>query len=67
MAAEGARSQARSPAGQWPKSDRLAANVVALVEAEKLSYRLVAKRLNISKNTVTEIMNPHFPDAHTRW
>ena len=33
-----------------------AAKVVTLVEAEKLSYRLVAKRLDISKNTVTEIM-----------
>ena len=45
--------------GQRPKSDRLAAKVIALVEEEKLSYRVVAKRLDLSKNTVTEIMKRH--------
>ena len=42
-----------------PKSDRLAAKVIVMVEEEKLSYRVVAKRLDLSKNTVTEIMKRH--------
>lgn len=45
--------------GQRPKSDRLAAKVTAMVEEERLSYRIVAKRLDLSKNTVTEIMKRH--------
>ena len=52
------RTLGRRP-GQRPKSDRLAAKVIALVEEEKLSYRVVAKRLDLSKNTVTEIMKRH--------
>jgi DNA invertase Pin-like site-specific DNA recombinase len=49
------RKLGRQP-GQRPKSDRLAAKVISMVEEEKLSYRIVAKRLDLSKNTVLEIM-----------
>ena len=52
------RTLGRRP-GQRPKSDRLAAKVTAMVEEEGLSYRIVAKRLDLSKNTITEIMKPH--------
>ena len=44
------RTLGRRP-GQRPKSDRLAAKVTAMVEEEGLSYRIVAKRLDLSKNT----------------
>jgi DNA invertase Pin-like site-specific DNA recombinase len=59
MAAAKARGRklGRQP-GQRPKSGRLAAKVITMVE-EKLSYRLVAKRLDLSKNTVLEIMKRH--------
>ena len=52
------RKLGRQP-GQQPKSGRLAAKVITMVEEEKLSYRLVAKRLDLSKNTVLEIMKRH--------
>ena len=52
------RKLGRQP-GQRPKSDRLAAKVIRMVEEEKLSYRIVAKRLDLSKNTVLEIMKRH--------
>lgn len=52
------RKLGRQP-GQRPKSDRLAAQVIGMVEEEKLSYRMVAKRLDLSKNTVMEIMKRH--------
>ena len=60
MAAARARGRklGRQP-GQRPKSDRLAAKVIRMVEEEKLSYRIVAKRLDLSKNTVLEIMKRH--------
>jgi len=60
MAAARARGRklGRQP-GQRPKSDRLAAKVISMVEKEKLSYRIVAKRLDLSKNTVLEIMKQH--------
>lgn len=60
MAAAKARGRklGRQP-GQRPKSDRLAAKVIRMVEEEKLSYRIVAKRLDLSKNTVLEIMKRH--------
>jgi putative DNA-invertase from lambdoid prophage Rac len=41
--------------GQRPKSEKLAPQVLQLIE-EGLSYRAIAKRLNISKNTVMEIV-----------
>ena len=46
--------------GQRPKSDRLAPRVMALV-AEKRPYRLIARELGISKNTVivTDIVKRH--------
>ena len=52
------RKLGRQP-GQRPKSGRLAAKVIAMVMEEKLSYRVVAKRLDLSKNTVMEIMKRH--------
>jgi transposase len=52
--------------GQRPKSDRLAAKVISMVEEEKLSYRIVAKRLDLSKNTVLEIMKRHRRAATTQ-
>ena len=60
MAAAKARGRklGRQP-GQRPKSDRLAPKVIGMVEEEKLSYRIVAKRLDLSKNTVLEIMKRH--------
>jgi putative DNA-invertase from lambdoid prophage Rac len=60
MAAARARGRklGRQP-GQRPKSGRLAAKVITMVEEEKLSYRIVAKRLDLSKNTVLEIMKRH--------
>ena len=60
MAAAKARGRklGRQP-GQRPKSDRLAPKVIRMVEEEKLSYRIVAKRLDLSKNTVLEIMKRH--------
>jgi putative DNA-invertase from lambdoid prophage Rac len=59
MAAVKARGRklGRQP-GQRPKS-RLATKVISMVEEEKLSYRIVAKRLGLSKNTVLEIMKRH--------
>lgn len=41
--------------GQRPKSSRLASKVIQLVE-EGSSYRVIAKQLNLSKTTVTEIV-----------
>jgi DNA invertase Pin-like site-specific DNA recombinase len=60
MAAAKARGRklGRQP-GQRPKSSRLATKVISMVEEEKLSYRIVAKRLDLSKNTVLEIMKRH--------
>ena len=60
MAAAKARGRklGRQP-GQRPKSSRLATKVIGMVEEEKLSYRIVAKRLDLSKNTVLEIMKRH--------
>lgn len=52
-------SRAGGQPGQRPKSDRLAAKVIRMIEEEKLSYRIVAKRLDLSKNTVLEIMKRH--------
>ena len=60
MAAAKARGRklGRQP-GQRPKSSRLATKVIGMVEEEKLSYRIVAKRLDLSKNTVLAIMKRH--------
>ena len=44
--------------GQRP-SDRVAHKVVAMIEDEGLSYRAVARRLDVSKNTVLAIMKRH--------
>ncbi len=41
--------------GQRPKSDRLASKVLALF-AEGRSYRLIAREVGLSKNTVAEIV-----------
>ena len=41
--------------GQRPKSDRLAPKVLALV-ADGRSYRPIARELDLSKNTVLEIV-----------
>ena len=41
--------------GQRPKSDRLTPKVLALVAAGR-SYRLIARELGLSKNTVLEIV-----------
>jgi putative DNA-invertase from lambdoid prophage Rac len=41
--------------GQRPKSEKLAPQVLQMIE-EGLSYRAIAKRLNMSKNTVMEIV-----------
>jgi DNA invertase Pin-like site-specific DNA recombinase len=41
--------------GQWPKSDRLAPKVLALV-AQGRSYRLVGREVGLSKNTVAGIV-----------
>jgi DNA-binding NarL/FixJ family response regulator len=41
--------------GQRPKSDRLAAKVLAFVAAGR-SYRLISRELGLSKNTVLEIV-----------
>ncbi|WEX91265.1 recombinase family protein [Sinorhizobium garamanticum] len=46
--------------GQRPKSDRLAAKVLALV-AEGRSYRWIARDLGISKNTVADIVKRSKP------
>jgi putative DNA-invertase from lambdoid prophage Rac len=45
--------------GQRPTADRLAAEVLALVVADGLSYRAAAQRLGISKNTVAGILKRH--------
>lgn len=42
-------------AGDRPKSDRLAPKVLAMIE-EGRSYRFIARELNISKNTVLDIV-----------
>lgn len=44
--------------GQRPKADRYAARVLALV-AQGLSYRLIARDLGLSKNTVMAIVHRH--------
>ncbi|TXI71914.1 MAG: DNA resolvase [Dokdonella sp.] len=56
MAAAKARGKrlGRQP-GQRPKSDRLAPKVLALV-AQGRSYRLIARELGLSKNTVADIV-----------
>jgi putative DNA-invertase from lambdoid prophage Rac len=48
------RRLGRQP-GQRPKSTRLAPKVLALVAAGR-SYRLIARELGLSKNTVAEIV-----------
>ncbi len=44
--------------GHRPKSDRLAARVMALVATGR-SYRLVAREVGLSKNTVADIVKRH--------
>ena len=44
--------------GQRPKADRYAARVIALVD-QGLSYRLIARDLGLSKNTVMAIVQRH--------
>jgi DNA invertase Pin-like site-specific DNA recombinase len=44
--------------GQRPKADRYAARVIALVD-QGLSYRLIARDLGLSKNTVMAIVRRH--------
>jgi DNA invertase Pin-like site-specific DNA recombinase len=41
--------------GQRPKSDRLAPKVLALVEQGR-SYRLIAREVGLSKNTMADIV-----------
>jgi putative DNA-invertase from lambdoid prophage Rac len=48
------RRLGRQP-GQRPKSDRLASKVLALVDQGR-SYRLIAREVGLSKNTVTGIV-----------
>ncbi len=50
--------------GQRPKSDRLAAKVIAL-SAEGRSYRWIARDLGISKNTVADIVKRRIPSLAT--
>src|SRR3954447_24629987 len=59
MAAAKARGRklGRQP-GQRPKSDKLSPTVLAMI-SDCLSYRTIAKRLGISKNTVTDIVKRH--------
>jgi DNA invertase Pin-like site-specific DNA recombinase len=59
MAAAKARGRklGRQP-GQRPKSDKLSPTVLAMI-SDSLSYRTIAKRLGISKNTVTDIVKRH--------
>jgi putative DNA-invertase from lambdoid prophage Rac len=59
MAAAKARGRklGRQP-GQRPKSDRLSPTVLAMI-GDGLSYRTIAKRLGISKNTVVDIVKRH--------
>ena len=57
LAAARAEVLGRRP-GQRP-SDRVAHKVVAMIEDEGLSYRAVARRLDVSKNTVLAIMKRH--------
>ena len=45
-------------AGQRIKADRLGPKVLALKE-EGFSYRQIARKLDISKNTVTDIVKRH--------
>ena len=56
MAAAKARGKrlGRQP-GQRPKSDRLAAKVLALFAGGR-SYRLIGRELGLSKNTVADIV-----------
>lgn len=56
MAAAKARGKklGRQP-GQRPKSDRLASRILALV-AQGRNYRLIARELGLSKNTVADIV-----------
>ena len=59
LAAARARGKVlRRRPGQRP-SDRVAHKVVAMIEDEGLSYRGVARRLDVSKNTVLAIMKRH--------
>ena len=51
------RKLGRQP-GQRPKSDRLSPTVLAMI-GDGLSYRTIAKRLGISKNTVVDIVKRH--------
>ena len=51
------RKIGRQP-GQRPKSDRLSPTVLAMI-GDGLSYRTIAKRLGISKNTVVDIVKRH--------
>jgi DNA invertase Pin-like site-specific DNA recombinase len=44
--------------GQRPKADRYAARVLALVD-QGLSYRLIARDLGLSNNTVMAIVQRH--------
>jgi DNA invertase Pin-like site-specific DNA recombinase len=44
--------------GERPKSDRLAARVIALV-ANGRSYRLIGREVGLSKNTVADIVKHH--------
>jgi DNA invertase Pin-like site-specific DNA recombinase len=46
--------------GQRPKSDRLAATVIAAV-AEGRSYRWIARDLGLSKNTVLDVVKRNRP------
>lgn len=48
---------------QWPKSDRLAPRVLALI-AQGYSYRLVGREVRLSKNTVEEIVKRNCEPAH---
>ena len=53
--------------GQYTKSDRLAPQVIQMVE-DKVSYRTIAHDLKLSKTTVTEIVKRHrqaHPDFHS--
>ena len=61
-AAKARGKQLGRQAGQRPKSDRLAPEVLALI-AQGRSYRLIGREVGLSKNTVTAIVkrNAHSP------
>ena len=51
---------------QWPKADRLAPKVLALI-AQGRSYRLIGRELGLSKNTVADIVRRKRAHHPAQW